>query len=89
MKLPQNLAEIDSYLYGRLRRKWAQMREQRVAKATVNLDTDRIRGLEVPIEGVNFSKKFFNNFSIILAFNLATPFQPSRCAFPTDCRWQF
>lgn len=51
MKLPQNLAEIDSYLYSRLQRKWVQMREK-IAKTTLSLDADKIRGLEVPIEAV-------------------------------------
>lgn len=46
MKLPQNLPEIDSYLYQRLRRRWHQLAEKRVRTKLV-LDTDRFRGLEL------------------------------------------
>jgi hypothetical protein len=49
MKLPQNLAEIDNYLFSRLRRKWFQLKEK-IVKTSVNLDTNWIRGLEVPVE---------------------------------------
>jgi hypothetical protein len=50
MKLPQNLAEIDHYLYGKLRAKWLEVND-RLVQSTINLDTDVLRGLEIPIEG--------------------------------------
>uniref|UniRef100_A0A1I8BQ39 TMEM131_like domain-containing protein n=1 Tax=Meloidogyne hapla TaxID=6305 RepID=A0A1I8BQ39_MELHA len=49
MKLPQNLAEIDHYLFSRLRRKWAALEGKKI-QTTVKVDTDKIKGFEVPVE---------------------------------------
>lgn len=46
LKLPQNLAEIDSYLYGRLRRKWAAL-QSRTVNTTVVVETTKVKNFEV------------------------------------------
>lgn len=51
MKLPQNLAEIDHYLFARLRQKWLTMGDQRVVRTHLRVDTDLVRGFEIPVEG--------------------------------------
>jgi hypothetical protein len=53
LKLPQNLAEIDSYLYFRLRKRWHSLVDS--GRTVLNssqllLDTDRERQVEVPLE---------------------------------------
>jgi hypothetical protein len=58
MKLPQNLAEIDYYLFFRLRRKWLAL-EGRSVKTIVKIDTDKIKGFEIPIEANLVLKIFF------------------------------
>ncbi|KAL3091012.1 hypothetical protein niasHT_023612 [Heterodera trifolii] len=78
MKLPQNLAEIDHYLYARLRQKWLALGAQkRVVRTQLRLDTDRVKNLEVPVEGhlvwprllshsvVHFPLTAVGNFTIV------------------------
>uniref|UniRef100_A0A914HW42 Tetraspanin n=1 Tax=Globodera rostochiensis TaxID=31243 RepID=A0A914HW42_GLORO len=77
MKLPQNLAEIDHYLYMRLRKEWLSMGDKRVVKTQLRMDTDRVKGVEVPIEGhlvwprllshsvVHFPLTAVGNFTIV------------------------
>lgn len=48
LKLPQNLAEIDNYLYRRLQRKWL-MKTSRLINTTVILDTEKVKNFEVRI----------------------------------------
>uniref|UniRef100_A0A183BL57 TMEM131_like domain-containing protein n=2 Tax=Globodera pallida TaxID=36090 RepID=A0A183BL57_GLOPA len=77
MKLPQNLAEIDHYLYMRLRKEWLSMGDKRVVKTQLRMDTDKVKGVEVPIEGhlvwprllshsvVHFPLTAVGNFTIV------------------------
>lgn len=49
LKLPQNLAEIDSYLYRRLRRKWENLvaANRNKVNTTIVLDTTKVKNFEV------------------------------------------
>ncbi|EJD75483.1 transmembrane protein [Loa loa] len=51
MKLPQNLAEIDYYLYSRLRRRFhaLQAEGKHCMNGTIIIDTDKVKHLEVPL----------------------------------------
>uniref|UniRef100_A0A915Q3R3 Transmembrane protein 131-like N-terminal domain-containing protein n=1 Tax=Setaria digitata TaxID=48799 RepID=A0A915Q3R3_9BILA len=51
VKLPQNLAEIDYYLYSRLRRKFLALQAEgkNYVNETVVIDTDKVKQLEVPL----------------------------------------
>nr|CRZ22666.1 Bm2436 [Brugia malayi] len=51
VKLPQNLAEIDYYLYSRLRRKFfaLQAEGKNYINETIIIDTDKVKHLEVPL----------------------------------------
>ncbi|VDO49422.1 unnamed protein product, partial [Onchocerca flexuosa] len=51
MKLPQNLAEIDYYLYSRLRRKFLALEAEgkNYVNETIIIDTDKVKHLEVPL----------------------------------------
>uniref|UniRef100_A0A915M8C1 Transmembrane protein 131-like conserved domain-containing protein n=1 Tax=Meloidogyne javanica TaxID=6303 RepID=A0A915M8C1_MELJA len=60
MKLPQNLAEIDHYLFSRLRRKWLALEGKKI-QTTVKVDTDKIKGFEIPIEANLIWPKLFSN----------------------------
>lgn len=46
LKLPQNLAEIDSYLYRRLRKKRAALVAKKI-NTTIVLDTTKVKNYEV------------------------------------------
>lgn len=49
LKLPQNLAEIDSYLYRRLRRKWENLvaANRHRINTTIAIDTTHVKNFEV------------------------------------------
>uniref|UniRef100_A0A915DF40 Transmembrane protein 131-like conserved domain-containing protein n=1 Tax=Ditylenchus dipsaci TaxID=166011 RepID=A0A915DF40_9BILA len=76
LKLPQNLAEIDSYLYSRLRRKWNMLASHKV-NTTILLDTPRVKNFEIPVEAeltwpkllshsvVHFPLTAIGNFTIV------------------------
>ncbi|VDK76129.1 unnamed protein product, partial [Onchocerca ochengi] len=51
MKLPQNLAEIDYYLYSRLRRRFLALEAEgkNYVNETIVIDTDKVKHLEVPL----------------------------------------
>jgi hypothetical protein len=49
LKLPQNLAEIDSYLYSRLRRRFNAIEKKRV-RATVLVDTEKAKSFDAHVE---------------------------------------
>uniref|UniRef100_A0A0R3RIG6 TMEM131_like domain-containing protein n=1 Tax=Elaeophora elaphi TaxID=1147741 RepID=A0A0R3RIG6_9BILA len=51
MKLPQNLAEIDYYLYSRLRRRFLALQAEgkNFMNETIIIDTDKVKHLEVPL----------------------------------------
>ncbi|VDK82735.1 unnamed protein product [Litomosoides sigmodontis] len=51
VKLPQNLAEIDYYLYSRLRRRFLtiQAEGKSFINETIVIDTDKVKHLEVPL----------------------------------------
>ena len=87
MKLPQNLAEIDNYLYSRLRRKWMGLKGK-MLQTSVNLDLDRIRGIEIPIKAELVRKWAFFITSRILDSDMAAFIQPLCCPFSTNCRRQ-
>jgi hypothetical protein len=49
LKLPQNLPEIDSYLYSRMRRRFSAL-ESRRPKTKVLVDTNETKSLEIEVE---------------------------------------
>ncbi|VBB31847.1 unnamed protein product [Acanthocheilonema viteae] len=51
VKLPQNLAEIDYYLYSRLRRRFLALQAEgkNYMNETIVIDTDKVKHLEVPL----------------------------------------
>ncbi|EJW71099.1 hypothetical protein WUBG_17991, partial [Wuchereria bancrofti] len=51
VKLPQNLAEIDYYLYSRLRRRFLALQAEgkNYINETIVIDTDKVKHLEVPL----------------------------------------
>uniref|UniRef100_A0A0N5AGK4 TMEM131_like domain-containing protein n=1 Tax=Syphacia muris TaxID=451379 RepID=A0A0N5AGK4_9BILA len=53
MKLPQNLAEIDTYLYKRLRKRWYAMQAQgrHIINETIIVDTDEVQHIPIPVSG--------------------------------------
>nr|CAD2176198.1 unnamed protein product [Meloidogyne enterolobii] len=57
---PQNLAEIDHYLFSRLRRKWLALEGNKI-QTTIKVDTDKIKGFEIPIEANLIWPKLFSN----------------------------
>ncbi|VDM37502.1 unnamed protein product [Toxocara canis] len=79
VKLPQNLAEIDSYLYKRLRRKWLAIKAEKryLVNATVIVDTEEVKHVAVPVQGqlvwprlltrsvVHFPLTAVGNFTIV------------------------
>uniref|UniRef100_F1KQA2 Transmembrane protein 131 n=1 Tax=Ascaris suum TaxID=6253 RepID=F1KQA2_ASCSU len=79
IKLPQNLAEIDSYLYKRLRRKWLAIKAdgKHLVNATVIIDTDQVKHFAIPLQGelvwprlltksvVHFPLTAVGNFTIV------------------------
>ncbi|KHN80250.1 Transmembrane protein [Toxocara canis] len=79
VKLPQNLAEIDSYLYRRLRRKWLAIKAEKryLVNATVIVDTEEVKHVAVPVQGqlvwprlltrsvVHFPLTAVGNFTIV------------------------
>uniref|UniRef100_A0A914XGB6 Transmembrane protein 131 n=1 Tax=Plectus sambesii TaxID=2011161 RepID=A0A914XGB6_9BILA len=79
MRLPSNLAEIDAYLYQRLRKKWLAIEQagKDVVNATVVVDSTEVKQFEVPAVGkliwprlmkqsvVHFPLTAVGNFTIV------------------------